>query len=402
MSAAPTNRAFFFQAMKPTGSKTLGVRSAADESALAEELRREQLLLLSAYRLPAFVTTGGERLGLRDEAALNDQLHILLSRGVPLTEALEVASSVVSARAAAKIGRMRESVAAGAGFADACERVGGFDPVAVAVYRSAERTGDLAGAAERLARAARRRLAISGKAITVLIYPAVIATVGFLLFMVLVFFLLPTLAAQIRALSRENSLPWFSEMVFSFGEFCGAHRTALMIAMGVAVVAAFVLRAPIIAGVRSLLIRTPAAKDLILYSEISRFFSVMAAMTKSGVTLAEALATSVGVISQPRLRSQLDTLRQNLVDGGLLRVLLDRVDALPLATRRLLMAADRAGDLDSAFDSLASTTADEVDKRAARLLGLIEPAALIALFLVLGPVIVAIAVPLITRATSAG
>lgn len=386
---------YFFRAMTPAGSKRMGVRSASDENQLAEELRRDQLLLLQAWRVP--VGSGGTaRFPLKDEAELNDQLRVLLSRGVPLVEALEVAGTVVSPKSRSRVQRMKEMVASGAGFAEACAKVGGFETATIAVYRSAERSGDLAGAAERLSKAARRRLAISGKAVTVMIYPTVIVTIAMLLFTGLLTFIVPRMAQTIRPLmeSSGTKLPWFSARVFALGEWLNANILLALLGVVALALAGIVLWGHVkrIAGAAAR--RFPSVARLILAVELTRFFSVMAAMTRTGVPLADALTAATGVISSPRLREQLETLRRSLVDGGLLRTLIERVDALPLATRKLLIAAERAGDLDSAFDTLATEMAEDVEKRSQRLLALLEPMVIVGMFMLLGPLIIAIAIPL--------
>lgn len=390
------NTQFLFQAMTPAGGKSFGVRAAPSEAQLAEELRRDQLLLLKAWRLPVG-KSAPPGLGLRDEAALNDQLATLQSRGVPLVEALEVAASVVGAGARPKVMRLRELVAAGDSLSSACEKAGGFDAVIIAVYRAAERTGDVAGAARRLSTSARRRLAIRGKAITVMIYPAVVCVMAMLIFMGLLMFLVPTIAQQ---LTQMNSKPnAFSSAVFGLGIWMNGHKALVLGSLGAAAVGAIVLRSALARLALRGLARVPAVSSLLLTAEMTRFFSVMAAMVRSGVPLADALGTAAGVLSAPQLRAQLQGLQKGLVEGGLWRTLVERADALPLATRKLLVAAERAGDLDSAFDTLSGDMAAEVDTKAARLLALLEPGVILLMFALVGPLIIAIAIPLLTART---
>src|SRR5688572_4786587 len=169
---------FFFVAAKTGGGRSVGVRQAQNERVLADQLRRERLLLLRSYRLPKWASNDKVGLKLKDRAALNDQLGQLLSRGVPLVEALEVTATAVGGQAKPIVEKMRELVAAGTSFGDACQKVAAFDKVTVAVYRAAERTGDLAGAAKQLSVTARRQLAVKGKAATLLIYPAIVLTIS--------------------------------------------------------------------------------------------------------------------------------------------------------------------------------------------------------------------------------
>jgi type II secretory pathway component PulF len=127
----------------------------------------------------------------------------------------------------------------------------------------------------------------------------------------------------------------------------------------------------------------------------------MAAMTRTGVPLADALGVANEAVGLPSLRKQLETLRTRLIEGGVLRVLIENVSELPLATRRLLIAAERAGDLETAFDGLASDMADEVDRRSARLLAALEPLLIVAMFVVIGSILLAIMIPIITMASRA-
>lgn len=390
---------FVFQAMTPTGGRMLGFRAASDLATLQEDLRREQLLLLKAWKVP-LGASAPPMLPLKDDALLNEQLNILLSRGVPLVEALEVASSVVSPASKGRIERLREHVAAGTSFSDACTKTGGFDVVTSAVYRSAERTGDLAGAAMRLAQSARRRLAIRGKALTVLIYPAAVTLIACGVFFVLLTWLVPMMAQQMRQM--RVTLNPFSKIVFATGEWMSANLMLTLALIAAAAFGALIFRNALGAAALRVISKVPAVARLLITSEMTRFFSVMAAMTRSGVPLADALSTAQAVISNDRLRTQLQLLQKGLVEGSVWRNLIEKVDALPLATRRLLIAAERAGDLDSAFDTLAGDMAQEVDTRASRLLALLEPGVIVLMFALIGPLILAIAIPMLTFRSQAG
>lgn len=397
MTAAPSQ--FVFRAMKSDGSTKIGLRTSSTEDALADLLKRDDLLLLSAWKIPLGVPAVS-KWPLKDEVALNEQLSTLLSRGVPLVEALEVSATVISPRNKPRIERMLEQVAAGSTFADACNAAGGFDPITASVYRAAERTGDLAGAADRLAKSARRRQAIAGKALTVMIYPSAVASIAVLIFYGLLTRLVPMLAKQLA--DMEVQINAFSTAVFDLGLFTQANQPAVLGAFLVLAILLFMARRHALAIAGAVIRKLPAIAPLFLAAETARFFSVLGAMTKSGVPLADAIATSTPSVSNPVLREQLNDLRKSLVEGGILHKLLEQVTALPLATRCLLSAAERAGDLDSAFDSLAEDLTNEVDERASRLLALLEPLVIVLMFLLIAPLIFAIALPMMSISQGSG
>lgn len=396
MATARTSPAsFLYVAATLTGGRKMGVRAAASERALVDALRRDRLMLVRSWRLPGWAGASAEGLTpLRDQAAMNEQLSSLVSRGVPIVEALEVAEAVVSSGTREKIRRMREHVGSGASFAEACERVGGFDVIAIAVYRAAERTGDLGAAAARLAESARRRLKIGGRAVTMTIYPAVVLTISVLASGIMLTVVVPMVGNALEQIGAD--LPGYTKVIVGTGRWL--RDQALWVLMGLAGLTALVVsgRRRVFNAISAFMRRLPAFRALQTTIESARFFSVMGAMTRTGVPVADALGVAASAVSAPKLREQLERLRQRLVDGGVFRSLIDEVDALPVSTRRLLVAAERGGDLDSVFDSLAADLTDEVDRRTDRLMALVEPLLIVFLFLVIGTLLLSIMIPMIT------
>jgi len=387
-----------YLATSATGRRQIGVRQARSERALAEALRAQRQVLLRSWELPSWLASE-QTLKLRDHATLNEQLAQLLSRGVPLVEALDVAAKTVRPGVAGTVIRIRDQVAQGASFADACARAGGFDTVTVAIYRSAERSGDLAGATEQLGRAGRRRLAVSGKAVTLMIYPLIVLVIGMLVSVMMLTLIVPRIGEALR--QSQVELPTITSVLIAIGGTMRQQWMLLILVLAGLGVGAMIARRAILATVARAARHIPLMRDLLLAQESAGFFSVMAAMTRSGVPLADALSVSVGAIGHPGLRRELGRLRTRLVEGGVLGDLIDDVQSLPLSTRRLLIAAERAGDMESAFESLAEDMADEVDKRSSRLLAALEPVLLVLLFLVIGSLMLSIMIPLISATNQA-
>ncbi len=333
----------------------------------------------------------------KDHLVLNEQLAQLLSRGVPLVEALEVVESVIRPDQRPRIERMREAVSGGASFADACRAVGGFDVVTIAVYRAAERTGDLAGAAAQLCETARRQLKIAGKATTLMLYPVIVTLIGLFAGTFLIMFIVPSMGQSL--VDAGADIPIYTEILMIVGLFLRGNWLPVLAVLVVLGIAGLLGRHAVAGAVGKLARGIPVLKGVVLTQETARFFTVMAALSRSGVPVADAIAVASNAISHPRLRKQFDRLRVKLVEGGVLPRLIDGVDALPIATRRLLIAADRAGDLDTAFDSLAEDMGDALESQTQRLLALLEPALIVMLAVGIGSLVLAILVPLITMST---
>lgn len=380
-----------------SGGRKIGVRQARDQRHLAEQLRREQMVPTRVWTLPVGLAgSGSSKVSLKNQAEVHLQLAQLLSRGVPLVEALEVTASAVAPSVRPRIERMRELVAAGSGFADAAQTVEAFDPITVAVYRASERSGDLAGAARQLMTTTRRQLAIAGKAITLIIYPAIVLSISVIVTTFLLMFVVPKIGAAIA--NAGGQIPAFTRLLIAAGTFMRDQWAWVLAAFGLIVTAAVVARSFIVAAIVSLSRRLPFVRPVLEAQESARFFTVMAAMSRSGVTLADSLATATGAVSDPVLVKQLTRLRTKLVEGGVLRSLIQEVEALPLTTRRLLIAAERAGDLQEAFDTLADDATADLERRSTRLMAALEPALIVMMFLMVGTLVLSIMTPLIKMA----
>lgn len=387
---APTS--FLYMAAKARGGRAIGVRRARDRRQLADQLRRERLVPLRSWQLPAWASIDRAKMTMKDQAELHTQLAQLLSRGVPLVEALEVTAGAVTPANKPLVLRMKDMVASGAAFSEACHTLGAFDRVTVAVYKAAERSGDLAGAARQLSHNVRRQLAMSGKAVTLMLYPAIVLSISTVVTLFVITIIVPRIGEAIESAGAE--LPLYTKVMMRLGVLLRDNFIAfLLLVLGVLTAAVFGRRALGVI-VSRLLRKTPLLREVLLAQESARFFTVMAAMTKSGVVLADALGVATGAIGHPTLKKQLQTLQIKLIEGGLLRVLIDNVTALPMPTRRLLIAAERSGDLQSAFETLASDMAEEVDRKSSRLLAVLEPGLIVMMFLVIGSLLLSIMIPL--------
>ncbi len=388
-------RPFFYEAARPGGGRTLGLLRARDQRDLTAQLRVKKLVPLRSWALPALGGGGHARpVSMKDQAELHTQLAQLLTRGVPLVEALEVCESAVSASMKPRVAKMKELVAAGSSFSDSLIGVGGFDGVTVSVYRAAERTGDLGGAAKQLSTTVRRQVAIRGKAFTLMLYPMIVLSISLIVSVGMMTLVVPRIIESLK--QSMNEMPWFSELVYFVGVTLRDNAMWFGGGLALLIVLAIVFRGFVGDAIAKVMRTLPFMKDVVMAQECARFFTVMSAMTKTGVVLADALAVAEGAVSHPQLRRELTRLRTRLIEGGVLRVLIDEVKTLPLPSRRLLIAAERSGDLQQAFDTLAADMADEVDKQSQRLLAILEPGMIVLMFLMIGTLVLSIMIPLIS------
>jgi len=408
VSRALSQSAFVYIASNPEGGYRVGVVRGKDERHASTLLRKQRLTPMKTLALPqalSGVGTTGE-LPLKQQSEVHFQLAQLTGRGVPLVEALDVVGQTFGEGTVGhqRVLHVREMVASGSTFSDACRKARLFDVVTTAVYASAERTGDLSGAAKQLAITARRQLALRGKVGTLLMYPMIVMGISLIVSIFLLTYIVPkvgrTLESQLVQVGKQ--LPLYTQVLMVVGEFMRDHWVLMLLASGALAIAAIFARAQIARFATAVMHRTPILSDVILAQESARFFTVMAAMTRSGINLADALNVGANAINHKTLRAQLHNLRAKLIEGGVLRHLIDGVTALPVGTRKLMIAAERAGDLETAFDTLGQDMADELDRRTSRLLAVLEPLLIVFMAISIGGLLMAVMIPMLTVANQLG
>jgi type II secretory pathway component PulF len=66
------------------------------------------------------------------------------------------------------------------------------------------------------------------------------------------------------------------------------------------------------------------------------------------------------------------------------------------------VAAERSGDLDSAFEVLSQDMVEELARRSDRMLAALEPVLIVLMALTIGSIVLAIMIPLMSMASSIG
>src|SRR5690606_204890 len=114
-------------------------------------------------------------------------------------------------------------------------------------------------------------------------------------FLGMLVFLVPMIARQMEQMNARP--PAFSRAVFATGIWLNANLQWALLGLVLVLVAAIAFRKVVGGWLLAVAQRLPAIARLLLTVEMARFFSVMGAMVRSGVPLADAMATATMVIS---------------------------------------------------------------------------------------------------------
>lgn len=383
---------FKYVAMSMEGRAFEEEREAADLAAILAELKRRGLILVSHREIKPVKSTSFFTATVKPRAvtAFLAELSLMLRSGLPLIEALDLASQDIPAGLARTIKNVRAAVIDGASFVQALEKHGEvFGPEIIAMARVAEATGDLEGVLKAVALQRERSHALAEKVGGALRYPAFLIVTAVL---VLLFFLLHVIPQFTGVVADMHGDPGaLVSFVFGLSNWLVAHEDVLLISAGVALSAGFVCWriAKIRTAMISFLANLPFIRGIWRTRRAAVFLSNLAVLISQGVPMTAALKVLESVVGSDgaaALAKLTDSVRQ----GGRLYEGAAAVDLLPSVAVRMLRIGEETGELAKVAAEAGALYSHKLEQRLEKLSAIVGPAAILAIAFLIGGMMVAI------------
>lgn len=343
--------------------------------------------------------TFGKKLPVRQQSETWRQLGGLIKAGLPLDQALELMVEVTRSRELKIIlGDTLELVRQGRSLSDSLTVVGGeFPKFAVSMIRAGEASGDLeeslTAAADVLRQNAETRALIRSS----LAYPLFVLGVSMAAVLILVTIVVPRFLELFAGWDQQ--LPAATRILVDVNavltEWGGL--LALAVILGVLGSVALVRVSP---GGRmtwgKLILRIPLMGPAIRDSDCVRLTRTLAVMLRGGVALPVALDVASGVVSNAAVSRSVGLAGQSVRDGVSLGSAWRGDPALPPSVSELVAIGERTGDLPLVLDQAADLLDEETRQRFKYMTTLLEPALLLCMAVIVGFVVTAILLPIIS------
>jgi type II secretory pathway component PulF len=391
---------FAYRAADPRGQTIDGVMEAPDARAVAERLhrdayfplaiapqvRRRQLLGLE------WSTLGSRRIRSRDLVGLTQQLATLLEAGLPLDRALGIQAELApTARLRVIMGEVLRSVRSGTSLAEALVKhhPHPFSRLYINMVRAGETGGVLETTLRRLAEFLDESQEFRDALVSALIYPALLTGVGGAAVVFLMAFVIPRFAAIFRDLGATT--PWSTLVLLAVSGAIQRYWWLLVLVAGLALLASRLMLAHPRGRLAAdrLLLRLPVAGEVIVKTEVARFTRMLGTLLKSGVAMIPALA----VVTEMLANQVLVAVAEGLGDGarrgaGLARPMAEAGTFPPLVVH-MVRVGEETGRLDEMLLQVAAALEADTRKLVKHLIALAEPAIILVMGLVVGFIVVA-------------
>ena len=388
---------FAYRAADRAGRTVDGVMEAFDANAVVARLHREDY-----YPLRVEVTDekgrsgrrllGAPRVPSREILDFTQQLATLVESGLPLERALVVLGDVSAGpRLRHIVQDVTQSVRSGSTLGDALARhqPRPFSRLYVNTVRAGERGGVLEIALRRLAEHLEGARELREAVVSALIYPALLFVVGTGAVIFLLTFVLPRFAVILADLGQTLPLP--TRLVLGLSDVFVTYWWALAAGvLAIAVVWQAVARSEagrlqMDAGLLSL----PIAGDVVRKVEVSRAIRTLGTLLSSGVPLLGALDVAREGAQYRVIANALVAVHGGVKRGeGLARPMAE-TRAFPSLVVHMVRVGEETGRLEDMLLQVAATFEADTRKLVKRLIALAEPCIILVMGLVVGFIVVA-------------
>jgi len=389
---------FTYRAADRRGQTIDGVMEANDARAVIERLRKEAYFPIKVAAqgerasLFSLGSAGGSRVRHRDLLALTQMLATLFEAGLPLDRALAILEELAaSPRMKTIVTDLLHSVRGGSSLSEALAKhhPRPFSRLYINMVRAGEKGGVLEVSLRRLAEFLEARAAFNEAVVSALAYPLVITGVGAAAIVFLMTFVIPRFATIFNDLGQTIPLP--TQILMSVSAAMTSYWW-----VGATLAMAGVLAWRIWTGTPQgraqwdqLLLRLPVAGALALKVETARFARTLGTMLKSGVPVLGAMAVVGDMMSNQAVGSAVGRVADGVKRGGTLAAGMQEHTAFPALAVHMVRVGEETGRLEEMLLKVAETFETDVRSDLKRVLGLLEPAIIVGMGVLVAFIVVA-------------
>jgi type IV pilus assembly protein PilC len=264
------------------------------------------------------------------------------------------------------------------------------------------KAGELGGVLEvvltRLAEFQEKAQKIKNKVVAAMVYPIIVMVLAVGIMTFLLVFIVPRFEAIFHDMLGDKPLPAITLFVIGVSSFMQNHW-AILLGTLVGIIVAYKVVARTRAG-RAILdrvkLRAPLFGDLIRKTSISRFSRTLGTLVTSGVPILQALTITRETAGNTVMARAISQVHDSVKEGESIVQPLEASRAFPPMVISMIDVGEETGQLPEMLLKIAEVYDDEVDNSVAALTSLLEPIMIVLLALIVGTIVIALFMPLIS------
>jgi type IV pilus assembly protein PilC len=393
----------------PDGTITEEVRVADSETRLRHDLEQRGLCVLAvrprrAIAGLALALPQRRRIPSREFLVFNQELATLLKAGMPLVQSLEILRQrLTNPVLRSVLDDVYERVRGGASLSDAFVAQGDLFP---GVYTASLMAGEKSGSLEIVLRRSVGYMKVLGsvrrRALSALVYPAVLTTLALIVVGIIVLKVIPEFAAFYDVFNAQ--LPATSRALFAVSIFLKSELVPILAGLAALVVVAWVVirRPRERTRFDQFILRVPVVGATVRKFATSQLARTLATLLGGGIPLVNAVEIAARSIGNQHMAREMEWVGQRVREGESFASALQSRGVFPSVAVKMAEVGESTGALQEMLNSLADFYDEEIETDLGRFVTLVEPVLLIVMGLVIASLLLSLYMPLIQLSAVVG
>lgn len=342
---------------------------------------------------------GKNRMKNEDFVIYCRQFATLIRAGITIVEATNILAQQTESKLLKEtLKKVEEEIKGGIAFSDSIERYPNvFPSLFVNMIRAGEMTGSLDETLDRMAAYYEKQHTLQKKIRATLMYPLVLSIliVGVVIFLMVV--IIPQFTSIYDSIGGE--LPAITLFVIKLSDLLQNlwWLILLVVALGLGGLMFFYkTNEQFHYSVHLMLLKMPIFGSLLQKAAIARMTRTLSSLFSSAVPILQALDIVAKVVENPVISKVVLQSKRSLESGGSLSEPLAEHWVFPPLVHQMTATGERTGTLDYMLEKVADFYEDDVDRTVETLRSLIEPLMIILLAVVVGLIVAAIMIPMLS------
>ena len=336
------------------------------------------------------------RVKMKDIAVFSRQFAVMINSGLSLIRSLAIlADQTENPELARIIGEVRLDVEKGVSLSSAiAKHPKAFSRLYIAMVRSGEVGGVLDAVLMRLADTIEKQVELRRKVKSAMTYPVVALSICLLISAAMLLFIVPQFKAIYVDLGGQLPLP--TRVLISLSDMLKSYFPIVIVVAGIAI---YFFRRWIktdLGRVKfdAFKLRVPVFGVLTRKTALARFSRTLAALTRSGVGILEALDIVAETAGNETVSIALRETQGAVKRGDTLARPLEQHEVFPPMVVQMIAVGEETGALDEMLDKIADFYDQEVTATVDALTSLIEPLMIIVMGTIVGGMIISLYLPM--------
>ena len=345
-----------------------------------------------------------KRIRLKERNVFFRQLANLAESGMVITRALRtLVEQTENPKLADVIDQLRDDVQKGSGLAEAMEKHPKiFPPMYCSMVRAGETGGMLEEVLWRIVAFGEQEEELRGKAVSAMVYPAFLTVIGSIAIFILVSFVFPRFIAIFEEFNAE--LPAPTVFVMTVCNFMGTWWWAVLIALGL-LIGAFVQYARTEIGRRqvdTIILKVPVVNKVVQKYEMAKFARTLGTLLDNGVPVLTSIRITAETMSNSVIRNEVSVIHTGVTEGESMSESLSRTVHFPPLVVSMFAVGEESGRIGAVAKRVADAYDIEVDRAVKAMTALFEPLLIVVMGVIVGFLVVAMLLPMLTLSSSIG